>query len=151
MRSHDTRGVGGRATIRRDLPEGAQEMRRAIQTPKAPTPIGPYSQGVVRAPFLFTAGQVGIDPASHKLVGGGIEAETRQALANLRGIIEAAGRSLDDVVKTTVHLLTMDDFAAFNAVYADAFPAPPPARTTVAVSGLPAGARVEIEAIVALE
>ena len=126
-------------------------MRRAIQTPKAPTPIGPYSQGVVQAPFLFTAGVVGIDPATHKLVPGGIEAETRQALANLRSIVEAAGRKLDDVVKTTVYLQTMDDFAAFNAVYADSFPAPAPARTTIAVAGLPVGARVEIEAIVALE
>jgi len=126
-------------------------MRTAIATPKAPTPIGPYSQGVVRSPFLFTAGQVGIEPEGRKLVAGGIAAETRQTLHNLRAIVEAAGRSLDDVVKTTVFLQTMDDFAAFNAVYAEFFPAPQPARTTVAVAGLPAGARVEIEAVVAVE
>lgn len=126
-------------------------MRRAIQTANAPRPIGPYSQGVMKAPFLFTAGQVGIDPKTSQMVAGGVEAETRQALLNLKGIIEEGGRSLDDVVKTTVFLLTMDDFKAFNGVYAEFFPAPPPARTTVAVAGLPAGARVEIEAIVALE
>src|SRR5262245_15428901 len=77
--AYDTRGTRGRATLRADSSPRSPLMRRAIQTPKAPTPIGPYSQGVVRAPFLFTAGQVGIDPASRKLVAGGIEAETRQA------------------------------------------------------------------------
>jgi 2-iminobutanoate/2-iminopropanoate deaminase len=130
---------------------GEVTMRTAIATERAPTPIGPYSQGVVRAPFLFTAGQVGIEPATRQLVQGGIAAETRQTLNNLRAIVEAAGRSMDDVLKTTVFLLTMDDFAAFNAVYAEFFPAPPPVRTTVAVAGLPAGARVEIEAVVAIE
>jgi 2-iminobutanoate/2-iminopropanoate deaminase len=126
-------------------------MRRAIQTVNAPRPIGPYSQGVVKAPFLFTAGQVGIDPKTGDLVAGGVAAETRQALLNLKGIVEESGRKLDDVVKTTVFLLTMDDFSAFNAVYADFFPAPPPARSTVAVTGLPKAARIEIEAIVALD
>ena len=125
-------------------------MRRVVQTTKAPVPIGPYSQGVIASPFLFTAGQVGLHPENHQLVSGGIEAETRQALQNLQGVAEAAGCSLDDVVKTTVYLLTMDDFKAFNAVYAGFFPAPPPARTTVAVAGLPAGARVEIDAVIAL-
>jgi 2-iminobutanoate/2-iminopropanoate deaminase len=126
-------------------------MRTAIATTKAPTPVGPYSQAVARAPFLFTAGQVGLDPQTRALVPGGIAAETRQTLHNLRAIVEAAGRTLDDVLKVTVFLQSMDDFAAFNAVYAEFFPAPPPARTTVAVAGLPVGARVEIECIVALE
>jgi 2-iminobutanoate/2-iminopropanoate deaminase len=122
-------------------------MRRVIQTAQAPTPIGPYSQGVVKSPLLFTAGQVGIDPTTGKLVEGGIEAESRQALQNLRAIVEAAGGSLEDVVKTTIFLTDIREFTACNAVYSEFFPHRPPARTTVAVSALPAGARVEIEAV----
>ncbi len=123
-------------------------MRRVIQTPQAPAAIGPYSQGVAAGSFLHTAGQIGLDPATGKLVGGGIETETRRALQNLRAIVEAAGARLEDVVKTTVFLTTMDDFAAMNRVYAEFFPEQPPARSTVAVLALPAGARVEIEALV---
>ncbi len=122
-------------------------MRRVIQTTQAPGAIGPYSQAIVVEPFLFTAGQVGLDPETKKLVPGGIEAETRQALQNVRAIVEAAGGSLDDVVKTTVFLATMEDFAAMNRVYAEFFPQRPPARSTVAVAGLPVGARVVIEAL----
>ena len=122
-------------------------MRRVIQTTQAPGAIGPYSQAIVVEPFLFTAGQVGLDPETKKLVPGGIEAETRQALQNVRAIVEAAGGHLDDVVKTTVFLATMEDFAAMNRVYAEFFPQRPPARSTVAVAGLPVGARVEIEAL----
>ena len=122
-------------------------MRRVIQTTQAPGAIGPYSQAIVVEPFLFTAGQVGLDPETKKLVPGGIEAETRQALQNVRAIVEAAGGRLDDVVKTTVFLATMEDFAAMNRVYAEFFPQRPPARSTVAVAGLPVGARVEIEAL----
>ena len=122
-------------------------MRRVIQTTQAPGAIGPYSQAIVVEPFLFTAGQIGLDPETKKLVPGGIEAETRQALQNVRAIVEAAGGRLDDVVKTTVFLATMDDFAAMNRVYAEFFPQRPPARSTVAVAGLPVGARVEIEAL----
>jgi len=124
-------------------------MRRVIQTAQAPTPIGPYSQGIVVPPLLFTAGQVGIDPATTKLVSGGVGAEARQALTNLKSIVESAGGRLEDIVKTSVFLVDMADFKAFNAVYEEFFPHRPPARTTVAVSGLPAGARVEIEAIAA--
>ena len=122
-------------------------MRRVIQTTQAPGAIGPYSQAIVVEPFLFTAGQVGLDPETKKLVPGGIEAETRQALQNVRAIVEAAGGRLDDVVKTTVFLATMEDFAAMNRVYAEFFPQRPPARSTVAVAGLPVGACVEIEAL----
>src|SRR5262245_16618514 len=122
-------------------------MRRVIQTAQAPTPIGPYSQGVVNPPLLFTAGQVGIDPSTGKVVEGGIEAETRQALRNLKAIVEAAGGSMEDVVKTTVFLTDMREFVAFNAVYSEFFPRRAPARTTVAVAALPAGARVEIDAV----
>ena len=123
-------------------------MRRVIQTTQAPAAIGPYSQGVVVGSLLHTAGQIGLDPATGKLVSGGVEMETRRALQNLRAIVEAAGARLEDVVKTTVFLTTMDDFAAMNRVYAEFFPEQPPARSTVAVLALPAGARVEIEALV---
>jgi 2-iminobutanoate/2-iminopropanoate deaminase len=124
-------------------------MHRVIQTAQAPTPIGPYSQGVLRAPLLFTAGQIGLDPVTRKLVEGGVESQARQALVNLRAIIEAAGGRLEDVIKTTVFLADMGDFEAFNRVYGEFFPHRPPARSTVAVAALPAGARVEIEAIAA--
>jgi 2-iminobutanoate/2-iminopropanoate deaminase len=122
-------------------------MQRVILTAQAPRPIGPYSQGMVVPPFLYTAGQVGIDPATGALVDGGIAAEARQALANVRAIVEAAGGRLEDVVKTTVFLADMSEFQAFNAVYAQFFSHRPPARSTVAVAALPAGARVEIEAV----
>jgi len=122
-------------------------MRREIKTEKAPVPVGPYSQGVEVGSVLFTAGQIGLDPATGKLVEGGIEAETRRTLENLRAILEAAGRRMEDVVKTTLYLADLQDFKACNAVYADFFPARPPARSTVQVAALPAGARIEIEAI----
>jgi len=122
-------------------------MRRVVRTAEAPAAVGPYSQGIAAAPFVFTAGQVGLDPATGKLVAGGIEAETRRVLQNIQAILEAAGASLADVVKTTVFLTSMEDFAVMNRVYAEFFPDPPPARTTVAVQGLPAGARVEIDAL----
>ncbi len=122
-------------------------MRRAIRTERAPVPVGPYSQAVEIAPWLFTAGQIGADPGTGKLVEGGIEAQSRRALENLRAVIEAAGAHLEDVVKTTVYLVDMQEFAAFNAVYAEYFAARPPARTTVAAASLPAGARIEIDAI----
>jgi 2-iminobutanoate/2-iminopropanoate deaminase len=122
-------------------------MRRVIQTAQAPSPIGPYSQGVVVPPFLYTAGQVGLDPQTGKLVPGGVQAETRQALRNLEAVVQASGGRLEDIVKTTVFLADMTEFAAFNAAYAEFFPRHPPARSTVAAAALPAGARVEIEAI----
>jgi 2-iminobutanoate/2-iminopropanoate deaminase len=122
-------------------------MRRVIQTAEAPSPIGPYSQGIVYAPLLFTAGQIGLDPATGKLVDGGIEAETRQVLRNLKAVVEAAGGRMEDIVKTMVYLADIREFASFNAVYAEFFPHRPPARSTVGVAALPAGARVEIEAV----
>jgi 2-iminobutanoate/2-iminopropanoate deaminase len=122
-------------------------MRRVIQTAQAPAPIGPYSQGIVHSPLLFTAGQIGLDPSSGNLVAGGIEAETRQVLRNIKAIVEAAGGRMEDIVKTTVFLADIREFAAFNTVYAEFFPRRPPARSTFQVAALPAGARVEIEAI----
>jgi len=125
--------------------------RQIITAEKAPKPIGPYSAGVRAGPFIYTAGQIGIDPASGDLVSGGIEAETHQVLTNVKNILEAAGTSMDRVVKTTVFLGEMLDFARMNAVYAEFFPSAPPARSTLAVAGLPKGAAVEIEAVAILD
>ena len=121
--------------------------REIISTDKAPTAVGPYSQAVRVGDLVFTAGQVALDPATGKLVEGGIEEQTRRVLQNLAAVLEAAGSSLDRVVKTTVFLKDMGDFAAMNAVYAEFFPTDPPARSTVEVSALALGALVEIEAI----
>ena len=124
-------------------------MQRAIQTAQAPAAIGPYSQAMLVPPYLFTAGQIGLDPETGKLVEGGVIPEARQALANLKAIIEAAGGRLEDVVKTTLYLADIQDFKAVNQVYSEFFPQRPPARSTVAVAALPAGARIEIDAVAA--
>jgi 2-iminobutanoate/2-iminopropanoate deaminase len=123
-----------------------------VSTPRAPKAIGPYSQGIKAGDFLFTAGEAGVDPASGRLVEGGITAQTRQALENIRAILEAAGSSLRSVVKCGVFLADLADFQAMNAVYAEFFPADkgPPARTTVQAAKLPMGALVEIDAVVLL-
>lgn len=125
----------------------AAKRREVVIAEKAPAAIGPYSAGIRTPQYIFLAGQVGLDPATGELVPGGIEAETRQALTNMANILEAAGSSLDQVVKTTVFLADLAEFSRMNAVYAEFFPKEPPARTTVGVAGLPKGARVEIEAI----
>jgi len=122
-------------------------QRSVIATQQAPAAVGPYSQGVRVGDLVFTAGQIALDPASGQLVDGGIEAQTRQVLTNLSAILEAAGTSLANVVKTTVFLTDMGEFKAMNGVYAEFFPAAPPARSTVQVGALPLGARVEIEAV----
>ena len=121
--------------------------RTAVTTTNAPQAIGPYSQAMRAGEFIFCAGQVGLDPATGKLVEGGVEVQTRRALQNLAGVLAAAGSSLNQVVKTTVFLASMDDFTKMNAVYAEFFAAPPPARSTVQVARLPRDAAVEIEAI----
>lgn len=123
------------------------DAARAVATDDAPRAIGPYSQGIALGELVFTAGQIGLDPATGQLVGGGVEPETRRALANLGAVLTAGGASLASVVKTTVFLADMADFAAMNAVYAEHFDVPYPARSTVAVRALPLGARFEIEAI----
>jgi 2-iminobutanoate/2-iminopropanoate deaminase len=125
--------------------------KQIITAEKAPQPIGPYSAGVRAGPFIYTAGQIGIDPATGDLVSGGIEAETRQVLTNVKNILEAAGVSMGRVIKTTVFLGDMLDFTRMNVIYTEFFSSDPPARTTVAVSGLPKGASVEIEAIALME
>jgi 2-iminobutanoate/2-iminopropanoate deaminase len=123
---------------------------RFVSTEEAPRAIGPYSQATRAGGFLFTAGQVGFDPATGELVDGGIAEQTQQVLRNIDGILRAGGVRLSDVVKTTVFLVDMADFAAMNEAYAAAFGEHRPARSTVAVAALPRGARVEIEAIAEL-
>lgn len=118
-----------------------------IRTDKAPAPIGPYSQAILTEGELFCSGQIAIDPASGELTGGGAAAQADQALRNLGAVLEAAQMGFDNVVKTTIYLIDMNDFAAVNQVYARYFDASKPARSTVAVAALPKGARVEIDAI----
>ena len=121
-----------------------------IHTEKAPKAIGPYSQAIRTDTMVYTAGQVGFDPSTGDLVSNEIEEQTRQALKNLQNVLEAAGTSAGNVVKTTVFLKDMSDFAKMNAIYAEVFGENPPARSTVAVAGLPKGALVEIEAVAVL-
>lgn len=123
------------------------KKREVLIAEMAPKAIGPYSVGVRTQGFIFASGQIGLDPTSGKLVEGGIEAETRQALQNLANVLKAGGSKLDLVVKTTVFLQDMSEFAAMNAVYAEHFAGEPPARSTVQVAALPGGAAVEIEAV----
>jgi len=118
-----------------------------VQTDKAPRAIGPYSQAVRTETMVFTAGQIGLQPATGELVSGGIEAETRQSLTNLTHVLHACGSEFGLVVKTTVFLADMKEFGKMNAVYAEFFSANPPARSTVAAAALPRDARVEIEAV----
>ena len=124
--------------------------REVLVPDKAPKAIGPYSLGIRSQGFVFASGTIGIDPKTGKMVPGGVEAETRQALLNLGNILESGGSSLSQVVKTTVFLLDMAQFARMNQVYAKFFPEDPPARSTVQVVALPGGAQVEVEAIAAV-
>ncbi len=123
---------------------------RTISTPKAPAAIGPYSQGIVANGFLYTAGQIALDPATGNVVEGDVVAQTERVLANLGAVIEAAGGSWAQVVKTTVFLAEMADFPKVNEVYARVIGNARPARSTVQVAGLPRGVLVEIDAIVAV-
>jgi 2-iminobutanoate/2-iminopropanoate deaminase len=125
----------------------AIHVRKVVSTDGAPKAIGPYSQAIHTDAFVFTAGQIGLVPTTGEVVEGGISAQTRQVLVNLQHVLQAASCGLDRVVKTTVYLQDMNDFAAMNAVYAEFFGQNPPARSTVAVAGLPKGALVEIDAI----
>jgi 2-iminobutanoate/2-iminopropanoate deaminase len=121
--------------------------RRSISTPAAPAAVGPYSQAITTHDLVFCSGQVALDPVTGEIVEGDIEAQAERVLRNLTAVLDAAGCTLADVVKTTVFLADIGDFAAVNAVYGRFMPDPPPARSTVAVSALPKGARIEIEAI----
>jgi 2-iminobutanoate/2-iminopropanoate deaminase len=119
----------------------------AILTADAPAPVGPYSQAIRVEGFIFCSGQVGLDPKSGKIVEGGVAEQTRQVLDNLAAVLSGAGRTLADIVKTTIFLVDIADFATVNAIYAERMGTPPPARSTIGVAALPLGARVEIEAI----
>lgn len=121
--------------------------RQAIATSNAPAAVGPYSQAIVAGGLVFCAGQGAIDPQTQEVQRGSIEVETERTLRNLEAVLDAAGCTFADVLKTTVFLVDMGDFAAMNGVYAGFFPDPPPARTTVQVAALPKGFKVEIEAI----
>src|SRR5512146_3266235 len=121
--------------------------RTRIATNDAPAAIGPYSQAIATGELVFCSGQIPLDPETGALVDGDVRAQTRRALENLSAVLGAAGSSLSAVLKTTVFLVSMSDFAAMNEVYADFFTGEPPARSTVAVAELPRGARVEVEAI----
>lgn len=119
----------------------------SVSTPKAPAAIGPYSQAIIAGHLVYTAGQIALDPATMEIVPGDVAAETRQVMRNLQAVLEAAGTSLRRVIKTTVFLVDMADFAAMNAVYGEAFGDHRPARSTVAVASLPKGVRVEIDVV----
>lgn len=126
-------------------------MKRVVFASAAPSPVGPYSQAIVAGGFVFASGQIPLDPASGKLVEGDIEAQAARVLDNLSKVLEAAGSSLDHVVRASVYLADLADFPRVNAVYARYFTADPkPARTTVQVAALPLGAQVEIDAIATL-
>jgi 2-iminobutanoate/2-iminopropanoate deaminase len=125
----------------------SNQEKVVITTDKAPKAIGPYSVAIQIGNLVFTSGQIGLDPESGTLVAGGIEAETRQVLTNIKNILESAGSGLDKVVKTTVYLREMNDFSRMNAVYGEFFTQNPPARAIAQVSGLPKGAVIEIDAI----
>lgn len=120
--------------------------RSAVQTSGAPAALGPYSQGIRSGEFVFCSGQLGLDPATGALADG-IEAQAERSLRNLQSVLDAAGLGFDDVVKTTIFLADVNDFAAVNAIYARFMPDPPPARSTIGVGALPKGGLIEIEAI----
>lgn len=122
-------------------------MRKVIFTRKAPTPVGPYSLAIATDSFVFCAAQAGLDPATGALAAGGIGPETEQAMRNLQAVLAAAGLAFEDVVKTTIFLVDIADFATVNEIYGQLMGERPPARTTVGVAALPLGARIEIEMI----
>lgn len=127
--------------------DAQSSRKRVVESADAPKAIGPYSQGVIANGFVYTAGQIGSDPKTGTLVEGGIAEQTEQALKNISAVLKAAGSSTDDVVKTTVFLADMNDFAKMNEIYAKYFKQPFPARSTVQVARLPRDAKVEIEAV----
>lgn len=122
-------------------------MPDVIHTPHAPAAVGPYSQAIRAGGFVFCSGQIAINPTTQTFEGGSVEGQTRRVLTNLAAVLEAAGTSLGNVVKTTIYLTDMADFAVVNAVYAEYFDGNPPARATITVAALPKNAVVEIEAI----
>lgn len=127
-------------------------MKQRIKTDNAPGAIGPYSQALVQNGMVYTSGQIGIDPATRKLVEGGFEEQAHRVLKNVTAVLEAAGTSLDNVVRTTVYLTDISDFETMNGIYLEYFSSDiPPARTTIGVASLPLGAKIEIDTIATLE
>ena len=150
MRNRSVLGKNAYLCIQIDLINRKRKLiMNAIHTDNAPAAIGPYSQAIEVNGFVFASGQIPIDPATGNFVEGGIKEQTRQALTNAQNILKAAGTDLAHVVKTTVYLDSMDDFAAMNEVYAEFFSQPFPARSAVAVEKLPKGALVEVEVLAA--
>lgn len=125
--------------------DASDKKKKAVETADAPKAIGPYSQAIIADDFVFLAGQIGINPQTGKLVEGGIEAETEQVLKNIEAVLKASKSDFDNVVKTTIFLADINDFARVNEIYARYFKAPFPARSTVQVAKLPRDARIEIE------
>lgn len=123
------------------------DCKKAISSEKGPRAIGPYSIAFKAKHFIYTAGQIGLDPSTGELVKGGLEAETRQALDNLKAILTAANACMEDVVKTTVFLKDMNDFAKMNVIYAEYFEKDPPARSAIQVAALPKNALIEVESV----
>jgi len=136
--------AGGTSALLGQTRGKAGKAKKLIATSKAALPVGPYSQAIQVGNFIFVAGEKGLDPKSGKIVPGGIKAETRQTLENIRAILAAAGATLDDAVSSTVHMTDLKEFQQMNEVYAEYFRHAPPGRTTVEVTALPAGAHVEI-------
>lgn len=128
------------------MAKGVYKPIQVIKTDKAGPPVGPYSQGIKAGGFVFVAGEKGMDPVTKQIVSGGIEAETRQTLENIKAILEEAGSRMDLVVSTFVFMTDLSEFSNMNAVYAEYFKTNPPGRTTVEVKSLPAGAHIEITA-----
>lgn len=126
-------------------------MKQEIKTDQAPQAIGPYSQGILTEAFIFVSGQIHLNPKTGEMVSGSIKEQTKQVLENIKAVLEAAGSSLDHVVKTTVFLQDMNDFSQMNEVYASYFRPPYPARSTIQVARLPRDAKIEIEAIALVE
>jgi len=126
-------------------------MKQVLNTENAPKALGPYSQGIKAGCLIFLSGQLGLDPKTNDFAAGGVAEQTRQALTNLKHVIESGGSALENVVKTTVFLKDMNDFQAMNAVYGEFFKSDPPARSTVQVAALPKNGLVEIEAIVKID
>lgn len=122
-------------------------MKEIISTDRAPAAIGPYSQAVRAGGFVFLSGQIPLDPATGKMIEGDIEAQTRRVMENLAAVLDAAGTSFEKVVRTTIYLTDLGDFAKVNAIYGERFPQQPPARATVQVAALPRGANVEIDLV----
>lgn len=126
---------------------GGKVEKKIVYTEKAPKPVGPYSQAVIAGDFIFTAGQIPIDPKTNQVVQGDIKEQTKQVLENLKAVLEASGATFDDVVKVTVYMRDLSEFSAMNEIYSEYFKNSPPARTTVEVSRLPRDVKIEIDLI----